>query len=173
MKSQTDWTLSDGTPVKQTDLAKILHIEARDVRRQVAKMPTHCKTNLRDALEWYFQKDLVVTDEEGQTVKFDDLKQERLFHEVRKLRHDANRSAVNEEKERHSFDAEKGLFVERQTVEHRIADISKQLSDRLFAMPNRVSSLMMQAKSEAEVKHILNAELRKITADIDQMEVFE
>ena len=80
---------------------------------------------------------------------------------------------MSEEKERHLFDAEKGLYVERQVVEHRIADISKAFSDKLYALPNRVSSLMMQAKSESEVKQILNAELRKITADIDEMEIFE
>ena len=171
-KSQTSWTLNDGTPVTQVQLANILHIEARDMRRHIRQMPAHCKKHLRDALEWYFQKDLIVEDEDGK-VSVDDLKQERLFHEVRKLRHDANRSKVSEEKERHLFDAEKGLYVERQVVEHRIADISKQLSDKLFAMPARVSSLLMQAKSEAEIKHILNTGLREVTSEIDEMEIFE
>ena len=143
-------------------------------------MPDHCKKNLPDAIDWYVNRgvkteniDEDTKDGEGTFVSKDDLLMEKLVNEVKKLRHDANRSLISEDKERHDFDVQKGIYVERQVVEHRIADISKAFSDKLFAIPNRVSSLMMQAKSEAEIKHLLNTELRKTTADIDEMEIFD
>ena len=179
-KSQTQWKLKSGASVTQKQMADYLHVSARHLRRLVAVMPDHCKKNLPDAIDWYVNRgvkteniDEDTKDGEGTFVSKDDLLMEKLVNEVKKLRHDANRSLISEDKERHDFDVQKGIYVERQVVEHRIADISKGFSDKLFAIPNRVSSLMMQAKSEAEVKRLLNAELRKITADIDEMEIFD
>ena len=128
-------------------------------------MSDHCKKNLPDAIIWYVNRNLTTEDTrdpEASEVSVEELRLEKLVNEVKKLRHDANRSLISEDKERHDFDVQKGIYVERQVVEHRIADIGKAFSDKLFAIPNRVSSLMMQAKSEAEVKRLLNAELRKM-----------
>ena len=175
-KSQTEWKLKSGASVTQKQMADYLHISARHLRRLVAVMPDHCKKNLPDAIIWYVNRNLTTEDTrdaKAPAVSVDELRLEKLVNEVKKLRHDANRSLISEDKERHDFDVQKGIYVERTVVEHRIADISKAFSDKLFAIPNRVSSLMMQAKSEAEVKRLLNAELRKITADIDEMEIFD
>ena len=172
MKSQTDWTLGDGTKVTQTAVANFLGISDRQLRSLITEMPQHAKNNLPDALAWYFQKDLMIADEDGNVIGMDDLKQQKLFHDTRKVRHDANRSKINEQKEQHELDITKGVYVERERVEHRIADISKALSKKLFALPSRVVSLIMQAQNAPEITKILNAELRKITQEIDNVEIF-
>ena len=176
---KTSWKLKDGEPFTQVELASILHISDRQLRRLVDKMPEHCRKHLPDAVSWLVNRDLTIADTEDtvedtdRTLSVDELRAEKLLNEVKKLRHDANRSKISEEKERHDFDVQKGIYVERRAVEHRIADVSKQLGDKLFAMPARVSSLLMQAKSEAEIKHILNTGLREVTSEIDEMEIFE
>lgn len=172
MKSQTDWKLHDGTPITQVEVANFLHITDRQLRYLIKQMPEHAKNNLADALEWYFQRELMVTDAEGNQVRLDDVKTEKLFHETRKARHDAGKSKISEEKERHELDTLKGIFVEREAVEHRIADISKKFQDKLFALPSRVVSLIMQANSPSEITKILTDELRKVTEEIDNIEIF-
>ena len=92
----------------------------------------------------------------------------------KKLRHDANRSLISQDKERHDFDVQKGIYVGRQVTQNtgwRI--LARRFRTSCLLIPNRVSSLMMQAKSDAEIKHLLNEELRKTTADIDEMEIFD
>ena len=170
--AKTDWTLGDGTKVTQTAVANFLGIGDRELRLLITKMPQHAKKNLRDALEWYFTRDLMIADEDGNVVSMNDLKQEKLFHDTRKVRHDANRSKINEQKEQHELDITKGIYVEREKVEHKIADISRELSKKLFALPSRVVSLIMQAKTAPEITKILSAELRKITQEIDNVEIF-
>ena len=172
MKSQTDWKLHDGTPITQVEVANFLHITDRQLRYLIKQMPEHAKNNLADALEWYFQRELMVTDEEGNQVRLDDVKTEKLFHETRRARHDAGKAKISEEKERHELDIMKGIFVEREIVEHRIADISKKFSDKLFALPSRVVSLIMQTDSPSEITKILTDELRKITEEVDSWQIF-
>lgn len=135
-------------------------------------MPEHAKKNLADALEWYYLRELMVTDEEGNTVSIDDVKTELLFHQTRKARHDAAKAKIIEEKERYALDIEKGVYVEKEKVAHRVADISKKFSDKLFSLPNRVVSLIMQADSPTEVTKILTDELRKITEEVDEWQIF-
>ena len=169
-ENQTKWTL-DNRELTRNEVANLLGITDRHLYRLIPEMPQHAKDNLADALEWYYQREIMVEDADGNAVKLSDLKSEKLFHDTRKARHDANRSKITEEKERLQLDIEKGIYVERELVEHNLADIDKELSTKLFALPARVASLMMQAKTEAEVKKILNDELRKITVEIDKMEV--
>ena len=172
MAKQTSWKLLDGTPVSQVQVANFLHITDRQMRYMISQMPQHAKNNLADALEWYYQREIMVEDEEGNAVKLSDLKSEKLFHDTRKARHDANKSKITVEKEQHALYIEKGIYVEREQVEHKIADVSKEFSKKLFALPSRVVSLIMQADNPTEITKILNDELRKITTEIDAMDVF-
>ena len=170
--SNTKWKLLDGTPVTQKQVADFLHITDRQIRYLIPQMPQHAKNNLGDFLEWYYQREIMVTDADGTAIKLSDLKEEELFHKTRKIRHDANRSKISEEKERFEFEINKGDFVEREQVTRRIAEISKQFSKKLFALPSRVVSLIMQADSPDEVTKVLNTELRKITEEIDTWQIF-
>lgn len=172
IERQTDWKLLDGTPITQVAVANFLHITDRELRYLIKEMPQHAKNNLLDALQWYFRREIMVTDEDGNVAKLSDLKEEKLFHDTRKARHDANRSKTTDEKERHQLDIEKGIYVEREIVEQNVVSMSKEFSKKLFALPDRVVSLIMQAKGEVEVKKILNDELRNLTEEIDKMEVF-
>ena len=157
IEKKTNWTLDD-RELTRNEVAYILGITDRQLYRLIPEMPDEAKASIAGLTEWYWQE------QKGSRV-FESLKEEKLFHDTR-------RSRIIADKEQLQLEVEKKKYVEREGVEHRIAAISKEFSAKLFAFPARVASLVMQAKTEAEVKKRLDTELRKITAEIDQMAVF-
>ena len=157
IEKQTNWTLDD-RELTRNEVADILGITDRQLYRLIPEMPDEAKASIAGLTEWYWR-------EQKGSPAFESLKEEKLFHDTR-------RSRIIADKEQLQLDLEKGIYVEREQVEHRIAAISKEFSAKLFALPPRVASLVMQAKTEAEVKKILNDELRSLTQEIDKMEVF-
>lgn len=170
---KVDWRLPDGTIVSQRMLAEILGIKDRNLREFIDKMPEYARKNLKKCLEWIHTKDFVLTDSDGNKMKLVDLKEEKFFHDTRKSKHDANRSKINESKEELEMEITRGDYIEREKIVHRIAEISKQFSTKLFAFPNRVAPRLVTARTAEEVKSILKEELKKITEEIDSWPIFQ
>ena len=166
------WAKKDGTPVTQTELANILHKDTREIRKLINQMPAYARNDLPKAIDWIHTKDILLTDEDGNKMKMVDLKEEKYFHDTRKSKHDANRSKISEEREGLENEITRGHYIEREKVVHRIAEISKKFSTKLFAFPNRVASRLVTASTAEEVKTILKDELKKITEEIDSWQIF-
>ena len=169
---KTDWKLQDGTIIPQTMLAEIIGKKDRNLRSEINKMPEYAKKDVKSFLEYYFTKDIVLTDEEGNKIKLIDLKEQKLLHDTRRAKHDANRARINEEREELEMDIKRGDYILREKVVHRIAEISKKFSTKLFAFPSRVASRLVSATTAEEVKTILKDELKKITEEIDSWPIF-
>ena len=170
--NKTDWKLEDGTIVSQRMLSRILGIEDRNLREYIDKMPEYARNNVHKAIEWWFTKDFVLTDKDGNKMKFVELKEEKFFHDTRKSKHDANRAKLGEEREELEMEITRGDYILREKVVHRIAEISKKFSTKLFAFPSRVASRLVSATTAEEVKTILKDELKKITEEIDSWPIF-
>ena len=57
-------------------------------------------------------------------------------------------------------------------MESRVKEISQKFSTKLFAMPDKVASKLVLAKTAKEVKDILEAEMRKLTEEVDSWPIF-
>ena len=173
-KGQSDkysWKWVDGTAITRQNLADLLGVSLRQVDNLINT--DGCPLDDFSAfLEWYFTKDFMIYDEEGAGYTLNQLKQMKLAFDTRKAKHDANRAEIAEQREKHEFEVDQEIYVERDLVESRITDISKRFGERLFTFPNRVVKALMGATSEQEMKEILESELRRLTAEIDQMDVF-
>lgn len=167
------WAKKDGTPVTQTELGNILHKDTREIRQLIRHMPDYARNDLPRAIEWIHTKDILLTDEDGNKMKMVDIKEEKLFHDTRKSKHDANRSKISEEREDLEMEITRGHYILKSDVINRIAEISKEFQSMLFAFPGRVASQLVSAKSATEVKSILKDELKKITKEIDSWQIFK
>lgn len=170
--NKTDWALEDGTIVSQRMLARILGIKDRNLREFIDVMPEYARKNVHKAIEWFHTKDFVLTDSDGNKMKLVDLKEEKFFHDTRKAKHDANRAKLGEEREELEMEITRGDYILREKIVHRIAEISKKFSVKLFALPARVASRLVSASTAEEVKEILKEELKKITEEIDSWSIF-
>ena len=165
------WKWVDGTPITRQNIADLLGVSLRQVDNIINS--DGCPLDDFSAfLEWYFTKDFLIYDEEGAGYTLNQLKQMKLAYDTRKAKHDANRAEIAEQREKHDFQVDQDIYVERDLVESRIMDISKRFSEQLFDLPSRVVKALMGATSEQEMKEILESELRRLTTEIDQMDVF-
>ena len=161
----------DGKTVTQKQLASILGVSVRQVRRYLTD-PEAPTDSLDAFVHWRFTKDLIVdvgSDYENMTVN--QLKIAKMRHDTRKAEHEARRSEIGAEREQFDFDVHKGDFVEKSVIVMNMGNVSVALRELLFAFPDKVASRIMGCESLAEPVEVINAALRDITEEIDGWEI--
>ena len=165
-----NWKTKSGKNITQTRLADILHKPESSLRYIIAEMPPEALTSLKDALDYIFYRAVLKPKDEIVTMK--NMKEQKLFYDVRRARADSRKAEITEERERHQLAVDRGHYIEKSEVESRVKEISQKFSTKLFAMPDKVASKLVLAKTAKEVKEILEAEMRKLTEEVDSWPIF-
>lgn len=168
--TRTNWKTQSGEKITQTRLADILHRRRTTLSDIINEMPPEALTSLKDALDYIFYRDVLKPKDEIVTMK--NMKEQKLFYDVRRARADSRKAEITEERERHQLAVDRGHYIERSEVESRVKEISQKFSTKLFAMPDKVASKLVLAKTAKEVKDILEAEMRKLTEEVDSWPIF-
>ena len=164
---------ADGKTVSQKQLADMLGVTVRQVRRYLQDTESP-KDSLAEFVKWRFLKDIGIEMADGEIPENADAKKLtllKLYHDTRKAKAEANRSELGEEKERFDLDVHKGVYVLREIIEVNLSNVSKALSDLLFAFPERVVSRVIGETDEREIVTLMESELRTITEEIDEWEI--
>lgn len=167
---RTHWKTESGEEISQAKLADILHMPRTSLINIINEMPPKALYNLTDALDYIFYRQIIKGQDEKVTMK--NLKEQKLFYDVRRARADSRRAEITEERERHQLAVDRGHYIEKFEVASRITEISKDFSLKLFAMPDKIAAKLVIAKTAKEVKEILRSALRKLTEEVDSWSIF-
>ena len=170
------FTWSDGTEATHQQLSDLLGVNTRSIRRYVAH--EDCPSTLVEFIAWRVLKgtgiDLnqdLTNDEIPKDMTVQKLDTIKKYHDTRKSKAEANRSELGEQREQYEFDIEKGEYISRETIEVNLANVSRALSDLLFAFPERILTRVMGSDDQREILDVMNHELREITSEIDNWEI--